>query len=190
MANLIHSLGLFANASGSLPEGRVFALDGQTLIGVIIHIANMLVLFFILYKLLYNPVKEILAKRTDLIQGRLKELEIRERKARDLIAEYEAKLLGVENERLEILQAAKEEGREEKKRIITEAEKEAAKIKADVVKSLETEKKLLQRKTKDYVLELSALLAEKTLKDSVDPESLDAQFEESLKALEAASWRD
>lgn len=181
---------LVAKASGEVPAGRVFALDGQTFIGVAIQIINIIIIFAVLYKLLYGPVKDILNKRKERIKKQLDEAQSLEEEAQALINEYKEKLSGVDEERQRIINEAKKDANEEKDRIIAKAEKEAAKIKEDAIKSLETERQLLQRNTKDYVIELSALLSEKTLKDSVNPEIQDEHFEESLKELEVTSWKD
>jgi F-type H+-transporting ATPase subunit b len=188
--NLLYSLLETAEASAQLPPGRVFALDGQTFISVVIQIINIAILFFILYKLLYHPVKDILIKRKERIAEQLSVLETDQKRAQDLIAEYEAKLADVHIERHRLIEEAREEAEEVKIRIIDRAEKEAQKIKENTIKALETERKLLQRNAKDYVVELSTLMAEKTLKDSVTQDAQDGQFEESLKKLEAASWQD
>ena len=187
---LLYSSTLLAAVSNEVPEGRLFALDGQTFIGVAIQIFNVVVLFAILLKLLYRPVKDMLAKRQERIESQFKEAALREQEAQALIAKYEGKLANIDEERQHLINTAKQEAEEERKRIIARAEKEAEKIKRDAGKGLETERLLLQRNAKDYVLELSTLLAEKTLKDSVSRETLDEQFEESLKQLEVASWQD
>lgn len=187
---ILASSALLTGSSSALPEGRLFALDFQTLIGIIIQVINIVGLFVILYFILYKPVKNLLAKRTKHFEGMLGEVEERESKADNLIDEYKEKLSGVEDERKRLVAEARAEAEEEKKRIMLKAQNEADKLKEDARQSLETERKLLQRNTKDYVIELSMLLAEKSLKDSVDPEAQEKQFEESLKELEASSWKN
>ncbi len=188
--NILYFLSYFNKASQELPEGRVFALDEQTLISVVIQIINIVILFAVLFILLYKPVKNTLAKRTESIEGRFKEAEAREKEAQALIASYEDKLSGIDAERQRLIQAARAEAEEEKRQIVAKGREEVEKLKADAKKSLETERLLLQRNAKDYVLELSALLAESTLKDSVSKEALEDEFEEGLKKLEVTSWRN
>ncbi len=187
---IVHVLTSLSKVSDELPEGRVFALDGQAMISAAIQILNVVVLFAVLFILLYKPVKKILSKRTEHIEGRLQEIELGEQKAQALIATYEAKFAEIDEERQRLIKEAKKEAEEEKKQIIAKSREEAEKIKEDAKKSLETERLLLQRNAKDYVLELSTLLAERTLKDSVSKEALDEQFEEGLKSLEVSSWRN
>lgn len=187
--NIVYFMAFLYKASAELPDGRVFALDGQTMISVVIQLLNVIVLFVVLSRLLYRPVKGILTKRTERIEGRLNEIELREQKAQALIATYEDNLASLSEERQRLIHEAREEAEEEKKRIIALAREEAEKIKGDAAKILETERLLLQRNARDYVLELSTLLAERALKETVSQETLEEEFEESLKRLEVASWR-
>lgn len=185
---IFNSLNLLAGVSTDVPEGRVFGLDGQTSIEIIIAILNILVLFVILYKLLYKPAKNMLAKRQDLIAGQFAEAEAREAQAQALINQYEEKLLEIRREREHALSEARLEAKRERVQIIAMAEREANKIKDDASKVLEVERQLLQRKTKTDLIELSTLLAEKTVKDFVRTKDEEDKFEESIEELKGASW--
>ena len=56
----------------SVPEGRVFALDSQTLISVGIQLLNGIILAVALGYILYKPLKKFMQARSDKIreQGR------------------------------------------------------------------------------------------------------------------------
>lgn len=181
---------LTIGTASSVPEGRVFALDEQTAIGVAIMIFNIAILCFILYKLLYKPAKNILKDRTQRIQDRLDELTKREEEADALILEYKEKIAGADRESQQIINKARHEAEDERRRIIAAAEHEAEKIKEDAVAAMDRERQLLHYEVKDHVIELSVLLAEKALKDSASPEKQDEQFEEGLRKLGITPWQE
>lgn len=187
---LFNSLSSITVSVAELPEGRVFALDGQTAVGVAIMILNIAVICFILYKLLYKPANDILNARSQRIRDRLDELAQREEKTDALISEYKEKIAGADKEYQHIISRARREAEDEKRRIITAAEREAKRIKEDAVLSMERERQRLHYEVKDHVIELSVLLAEKALQDSISPEKQDEQFEEGLRKLGVASWQD
>ena len=88
-----------------VPDGRVFALDTQTLISIVIQLLNGIILALALTFILYKPVKEFMNKRTERFQSKLKEAEAAMAKANELIAEYGSKLEALEKERDKILEA-------------------------------------------------------------------------------------
>lgn len=190
MERILSFFVLVAHASNEVPDGRVFGLDIQTAIGIAIQIVNIIILFAVIKKLVYKPVLNILKARKEKIAQDFDQAQTREEKAQGLIDQYEEKMAEVEEERKTILAQARQEAQEEKDKIIAKAEAEARKIKDDANKAIETERKLLQRNTRDYVLELSTLLTEQTLKDSVDGKIQADKLEESLDQLEVASWHN
>ena len=77
----------------TVPEGRLFALDNQTLIQIGIQLLNGIILAIALSIILYKPVKEYLRKRSDTIKSRFDEAETATARANELIAEYEGRLV-------------------------------------------------------------------------------------------------
>ena len=187
---VLSSSSFLTTAVAELPEGRVLAVDGQTFIGVAIQIFNIAVICIILYKLLYKPASDILSARTKRIQDRLDALAQKEEEAQALLLEYKEKLTGADEECQLMISKARHEAEDEARRIIAEAEEEAERIKENAALAMERERQMLHREAKDHVIELSVLLAEKALKDSVSPERQDKKFEESLRELGVASWQD
>ena len=59
----------------TVPEGRVFGLDSQTLISIGIQLFNAILLAVVLGYLLYKPVKEFMQNRTNRIQSQLDDAE-------------------------------------------------------------------------------------------------------------------
>ena len=82
----------------SVPEGRVFALDQQTLISTGIQVLNGIILAVALGFILYKPVKKFMQERTDRIQSKIHDSDSTMAKAKELIAEYEYKIKNIDKE--------------------------------------------------------------------------------------------
>jgi len=175
--------------SQAVPEGRVFGLDTQTLISIGIQLFNAIILAVALGFILYNPVKDFLRKRTERIQKKIDDSDATMLKAKELIAEYDAKIKDIDKERLEILEAARLKASEESKLILEDAKLEAVQIKKRSAESVSAEKSRLQEETRIYIIELASLMAKKYITQNIDDETQDKLFEESLAKLEGAKWQ-
>lgn len=173
----------------TVPEGRLFGIDSQTLISIGIQLLNGIILAIALGVLLYKPVKEFMAKRSDRIQSKIDESDANMEKANELIAVYKDKLKEIEKERLEILEAAQLMAKEEAKQILEEAKREASENKKRTLDSIDAEKKRLKEETRLYIIELAALMAEQYITQSIDQETQDKIFHEALAQMEGAKWQ-
>lgn len=172
-----------------VPEGRVFGLDSQTLIGIGIQLFNAIVLSVVLGYLLYDPVKEFMQNRKNRIQGRIDKADATQAKAEELIAEYDLKIKEINKERIEMLEVAREKANEEGEAIIEEAKKEARLIKERSLESVKADKKRLQEETRLYIIELASLMAEKYITKSIDDEAQEQLFEETLAQMGESQWQ-
>ncbi|MDI9496087.1 MAG: ATP synthase F0 subunit B [Bacillota bacterium] len=172
-----------------VPDGRVFGLDAQTLISIGIQLFNAIILALALGFILYNPVKDFLRKRSEKIQKQIDDSDAAMMKAKELIAEYEAKIKDIDKERLEILEAARLKASEESKKILQEAKAEAEAIKERSMESVTADKKRLKDETRIYIIELASLMAQKIITQNINDDTHDKIFEESLAKLEASKWQ-
>jgi F-type H+-transporting ATPase subunit b len=173
----------------SLPEGRVFALDTQTLIHIGIQILNGIVLAVILTLILYNPVKEFMQKRSEKIKSKIEDADATMAKANKLIAEYNNKMKNIESERINILEDARAKATNQMKAIIEDARQEASEIKKRSAESISSERMRLKEETRVHIIEVAALMAEKYIAQNIDSETQDKIFEETLAKMEDAQWR-
>lgn len=174
----------------TVPEGRLFGLDFQTFISVLLQLLNGIILAVGLGYILYNPVKEFMRKRAEDIQNKLDKSEQTMDKANRLIQEYEAKIRDIEQERMEILEAARHKAADEAKTIIEEAKKEAQELKKRSLESIEDDKKRLFEETRIHIIELSSLLAGKYIAQNIDQDTHTKLFEEALEKMESAQWQN
>jgi F-type H+-transporting ATPase subunit b len=95
----------------------------------VFQIVNTLILYLVLKKFLFVPVTEFIQGRQDEIQSSYDDAEKTNEEAKNLKSEYENKLDKVEEEKQEILIAAKKKADEQGSEIIKESKEQAAKLK-------------------------------------------------------------
>lgn len=107
---------------------------------VVAQVINFLVLVWILKKLLYQKILDILAERRQKVFKELKDAEDAKCAAEALTKEYAEKLNKLEEENARILQAAKEKVAAERERVLMEAQNEANVNRQKWVEALNREK--------------------------------------------------
>lgn len=173
----------------AVTEGRAFGLDGQTLISIVIQLLNGIILAVALGVILYKPVKEFMRKRSDMIQNKIENAETTMNKANELIAEYETKIKEIDIERLEILENARLKAADESKIILQKAREEANEIKKRSMDNVAADKKRLKEESRLYIIEIAALMAKKYIIQTIDNDIQDRIFEDTLAKMEDTKWQ-
>ena len=179
-----------AQAAAEIPAGRVFGIDQQTLVQIIANIINVAALAAILAYLLYKPVRTILNKRTNRIQGQLIQAEEELEKATELRRSYEQKMEDVEREREEILGEARKVAADSSRRLVAEAKKEADTIRERAAANVEMEWERAENDMRTAIIDVSAVMAEKFVSLAINKETHDRLFDETISDLEGMTWRD
>ncbi len=173
-----------------VPEGRVFAMDTQTLISIGIQLFNGIILFAVLGFILYKPLKNFMQKRTERIQSQIDDTDEKMAEAQELMAKYDRKINDIDKERMKVLEDARLKAENERKIILEEAMKEADEIKRRSSESALSDQKRLQEEARIYIIDLASLMAEKYIDQAIDPKTQDKIFEETLAQMEGAKWQD
>ena len=172
----------------TVPAGRVFALDQQTLINIGIQFFNAGFLAVVLGFLLYKPLQEFMNRRTQKISDQLKDAQEKLTEAEALKTQYEKKLRNIQTERFQILDAARITASERSKHLLEEARQEAAVIRKRAEENISTEKERLKKETKSHIIEISSLMAAKFVTHQMDQDTQNRLFEETMAELEEARW--
>ncbi len=171
-----------------MPEERLFGLDSQTLIQIGIQLLNGIILAVALGYILYKPVKEFLHKRSEGIQNKIDESDATMAKADELINEYNAKIKDIDEERIKILEAARAAAADESKIILEVAKQEANEIKKRSLESISADEKRLKEEARLYIVDLATHIAGKYIAKNMDDEAHDRIFEETLARMENTKW--
>lgn len=173
----------------SVPEGRMFGLDQQTLVQIVAQLINVGILAFFLVKFLYKPVQNALRKRSERVQGQLTEAEGEMSKAAALKLQYEQKIEEIQAERDEILSEARRLASETSQRLISEAKKEAETLKDRASANVSLEWERAEADMRTAIIEISSIMAEKMVTLAMNKETQDKLFDETMADLEGITWR-
>ena len=147
------------------------------------QIINFVVLLFILKKLLYKPVREIIEKRRKLIAITVQDAEKAKQDALELKARYQEEINKLEDLRVRTLEKVQEEVMEERKKLIGRAEEDAANEREKQTAILAAEKKRLQAELKDQAVDTVCIFASRLLKDISDQELHKTIYRKLLKGI-------
>ncbi len=150
---------------------------------ILISLANLLLLFWIIKKFLYGPVKKMLDSRKEKIDGTYKRAEEAEQTALLHKKEYEEKLSGAKEEADEIIHSAVQTAKDREKDILTEAKSEADRILQRAEENAALELKKAESTIKDEIVEISTLLSEKILKREISAEDHQSLIDDFINGI-------
>lgn len=135
---------------------------------ILISLLNLLILFLIIKKFLYKPVKDVLDKRQATVDADYDAAS----KAR-LAAEadrdaYSERLAGADSEANEILRRAKENAERKSNQIVAGAEEKAAGLMRRASEEIELEKRKAIHDLKGDIVDISIELSKKVLEREVN----------------------
>lgn len=130
---------------------------------VIVSLLNLLIIFLIVKKFLYKPVKTMLESRQKTIDDRYAEAELAKSEALADKAAYEEKLSGAKAEADTIIENAVSIAMAREKEILADAKSEAEGIVSKAQRNAELELKRAEGLIKDEIVDVSTRLSEKIL---------------------------
>lgn len=170
-------------------EPRLFDLDLQLLADATLMIIAVFVLFLVASYFLFNPVREMLAKRQAKIKDELDSAENDKEKAAALRAQYEEKLRSIDKEAEEILSDARKRALENENKIVAEAKEEAARIIERARTEAELEKQKAADDVKREMVVIASMMAGKVVKASIDTTIQESLINETLKEIGESTWQ-
>ena len=165
-------------------------MDHQSLITLapwtfIAQILNLLLQAWLFKKFLFEPVKKILAKRREEVEGLYADAESAKQAAEDDRAAYREKLDGAETEAAEIVASARQTAQKKGEEMLAAAREETAAMKQRASADIELEKRKAVNEMKDELSALAVQIAEKVTEQSLDEDGHSALIDSFLENLEA-----
>lgn len=167
---------------------RLFDLDLQLLHDAVLMIIAIFALFLIASNLLFNPVRELLKKRSDKIKNDLDTAAKDKEDALALKEEYTSKLKDIDKEAEAILSDARKRAVDNENRIVAEAKEEANRIIQRARTEAELEKQKAADDVKREMVVLASLMAGKVVKASIDTSVQDDIVNDTLKEIGENTW--
>lgn len=168
---------------------RIFGLDAQWLADVCITLLAVFVLFMLLSYLLFNPARELLAKRQAKIQADLDAAAKDKEDAVAFKAEYDAKVHAADAEVDEILAEGRKKAMKKEADIVAEAKEEAARITQRASKEIELEKSKMKDEVKKEMISVASMMAGKFVAESMDDKKQAQLVDEALNEIGDDTWR-
>jgi F-type H+-transporting ATPase subunit b len=120
-------------------------------INLVFTVINLLIIYFIVSKFLFQPVKNILAKRQEELDKQYADAAAAKSQAGELRQQYEERVKGIDEEKAAAVSKAREKADEEYGRIVAEAKAEAQKIMSDAKKKAQCEQERSIRQAQEQI---------------------------------------
>ncbi len=137
---------------------------------ILISLINLVLLFLIMKRFLFKPVKNVLAKRQSEIDQQYADAEIAKNEADESRKQWQDKLSGAEAEADAIIQKATDNAKYRGEKMVAEAEEKAESIIRIAKTEAELEKKKAADGIKREIVEVSGALTEKMLEREINNE--------------------
>ncbi|WP_022663566.1 ATP synthase F0 subunit B [Desulfospira joergensenii] len=148
-------------------------------------VLNFGILAVALFVIGKKPVKEFFSSRAKSIEDELNELEQKKAEAVKELAEYQAKFRNLDQESKQIVEDYIQQGQDAKKRILAEAEAQAAKLEDMAKRNIEQEFKAARTQLQQEIAEKAMEKAEEIIKGSISSEDQDKLVDDYLKKVVA-----
>ena len=168
---------------------RLFGLDAQLLFELCLTGLAVFCLFMGLSFILFNPVRDMLKKRQQMVQETKDTANKEKEDALALKAEYEEKLKNAETEAEEILNTARKRALKNERAILDQAKEEAAGIIANANVQIELEKKKAMDDLKQEVVAIATMMAGKVVAATIDEKLSNQLIEDTLKEMGDDTWQ-
>lgn len=130
---------------------------------ILISLCNLVILFFLLKKFLYNKVKAVLQERRDAIDRQYAEASDARANALDMKENWQEKMTSADEEADSIIKNASETAAARGEAIISESKEKAERIIRQAQTEAELEHKKMSAEIKKEIVEVSSALSEKML---------------------------
>ena len=170
-------------------EPRLFDLDFQLLADSALMIIAVFALFLVASYFLFNPVREMMKKRSDKIKDELDDAAKSQEDAATLKEEYENKLKDIDKEAEKILSDARRRALENENKIVANAKEEAAAIIERARTEAELEKQKAADDMKREMVVLASMMAGKVVKASIDTTVQESLINDTLKEIGESTWQ-
>ena len=129
------------------------------------------ILFFLMYKLAYKPIKKILDTRSEYEQSRLQEADTLKKKYEDLHTQAENEINEAKMQAKEIVSKAQDEGNRVKNNLIDEGKLKSQQIIDEAQNNIAMQKAKMLNEMQSEIVDVALTAAEKLLESKLDEKS-------------------
>ncbi|MGN0312187.1 MAG: F0F1 ATP synthase subunit B [Lachnospiraceae bacterium] len=169
---------------------RLFDLDPQLLADSALNLIAVLVLYFLLSYLFFNPLRKLLDERKKLIAEDIASAKQDKEEAALLKSDYDEKLKQVDKQADEILSQARQKALQNEARVTEQAKVEAGRIIKRAEQEAELEKKRALDDMKQEMISVAELMAGKVVSANMNTEIQESLVDETLKEMGESTWQN
>lgn len=144
---------------------------------------NLLIVYLILKKFLFKPVKTMIDTRQKEIDDMYSDAELAKTDANAMRTEYEAKLEGANEESEEILKTAVRKAQLREEEILRDANAKAQRVLERAEEQVELEKKRAINEVKDEVSEMALEIASAVIERDIDKTEHETMIDDFIKNM-------
>lgn len=157
---------------------------------IVLQWMNTLIMFLVLKKILFKPVTEFMASRTNEIEGSFKEADEAVRSANSMKAEYESRLGQAKLEANDIVKEASRRADSRAEEILEAAKKEAARIKEKAEMDIVREKQKAMNEVKNEISAIALMAASKVIEIDLDGKKHESLINDFIDNVGEARWQN
>lgn len=170
-------------------EGLNVSVDFN-LVNMLVQLTATLVLYFILRKFLYFPIKDLLNKRQDYIMKNVEDSEKNNLKSQVALRDYELKLKEAKKEANEIVDQANKRADDIVNKSVSDAKEESRKIMEKADKELANKKSMAMDEMKGDMVNIAILAAEKLIGENISTKKDKEIIEKSIEEVGKEQWKN
>ncbi|MCR5754100.1 MAG: F0F1 ATP synthase subunit B [Acetatifactor sp.] len=138
---------------------------------VVWTVINLLILYLLVRRFLFKPVRKILDDRQAEIDKQYAAAKQAQDTAEEMKKQYEQSFAGIEEEKSAILTEARELAHDEYEKMIEDAKEQAVKIKADAKKAADIQQERYLQQARDQIADLVVAATAKLVASRQDEEA-------------------
>ncbi len=155
----------------------------------VFQVVNFLVIFLLLKKFLFKPVRKAMMDRQQGIEDTINEADQIKNDALAFKAEYEEKLENIKSEGREILKTTRAKADDNAREIVNDAQDRAASIIKHGEEEIARENIKAMNELKDQVASIAILAAEKVLEKQIDETQHDEMIKKFVEEVGEKEWQ-
>lgn len=164
-------------------DGWLIKIDVSLLRQVVIQAATFLIFFVVVKVFFTDKIKEMLAKRKEVIEKDLAEAEEAKQSAKELENGYAEIMKGAQDEKASIIHSATEDGEKMKEQIVSEARQQADTILTNARKEIDRERTQAEKQLRDSIVDMTIDAAEKISGKALDEKDHARLIDESISMI-------
>ena len=165
-------------------EGKFLEVISVNFWQMIISILNLVILYLILKKFLFKPVKKTLAERRAQVDDLYGSAEAAKAEAETAREEYTAKLGNADESARQIVSDATKRANERAEEIVDEAKSEAERLRRRADEEIAQERKKALNEVKNEISDISVEIAEKVVGREIREEDHREMIDQFIRDLE------